>query len=292
MSDHFRWDDLRVFLAIARAGQVSGAGRALGMDAATVGRRITLLEGQLGARLFDRSQKGFRLTDAGRRLVEPAEAMERAALALRRPEEPAEKGLSGTVRIGAPEGVASFILSTALTKLAEKHPNLKLELAALPRAFSLSQREADLAITVSAPQAGRLKVRRIADYTLHLYAVPEIAERIRGPEDLRKERMLGYVSDMIFDPALDYLPLLDLGLSPQLSSTSVHVQQLWCNFGYGLCVLHDFAVPPDGRLVKVLPDQISFLRSFYLVRHADDLGLPRIDEVAEALVREVRLALP
>jgi DNA-binding transcriptional LysR family regulator len=289
LDGRFRWDDLRIFLAVAREGQLSAAGRALGLDAATVGRRVSALEAAYGARLFDRSPRGYSVTDAGRRLIAPATAMEQAALTAR-PEAPLA-GLSGTVRIGAPEGVATHILSSALVDLADRFPSLSLELAALPRLFSLSQREADLAVTVTPPQAGRLTVRKIADYHLHLYATPDVAARIRTPEDLKKERMMGYVSDLIFDRALDYIPLIDAQLRPQLSSTSIHVQQRWTAEGAGVCVLHDFAAADDPHLVKVLPGVFSFTRAFYLVRHADDLGLARFDRVADALVAAVRTQL-
>lgn len=289
MSKRYRWDDLRIFLAVAREGQLLAAGRALLLDAATVGRRINALETALGTRLFERSPKGYALTDAGRRLVEPATAMELAAHAAK-PEMPRAE-LSGSVRIGAPEGVATYILATACAELAERYPALNLELAALPRAFSLSQREADLAVTVSPPQAGRLTVRKITDYTLHLYAAPKIAARIAQPSDLQAERMIGYVPDLIFDPALDYLPLIDAGLKPQLSSTSIHVQQRWTAEGAGVCILHDFAARGERGLVKILPDEIRFTRAFYLVRHQDNIGVSRIDRVADALVDACRTLL-
>ena len=216
--------------------------------------------------------------------------MEAAATSLTNPD--TKPGvLTGTLHIGAPEGVAIYILSRACMDLATAHPSLDLELAALPRVFSLSQREADLAVTVSPPTAGRLKVQRVADYHLHLYATPEIAARIRTPDDLQHERVMGYVSDMIFDKELDYLPLLGLDLTPQLTSTSIAVQQRWVEAGAGVCVLHDFAAREAHGIVQVLPDTIAFTRSFYLIQHEDDAGLPRIARTAEALVDALRQVL-
>ena len=290
MTDRMKWDDLRVFLAVSRAGLLMAAGRALGMDAATVGRRITALEAARGERLFDRSPRGYALPEAGRRLTAPAQAMEAAAASLTNPDTK-PGALTGTLRIGAPEGVATYILSRALMELAVAHPGLNLELAALPRVFSLSHREADLAVTVSPPTGGRLKVQHVADYRLHLYATPEIAARIRTPDGLKRERVMGYVSDMIFDKELDYLPLLNLDLTPQLTSTSIAVQQRWVEAGAGVCVLHDFAAREAQGIVQVLPEEIAFTRSFYLVQHEDDAGLPRISRTADALLDALRRAL-
>lgn len=286
-----RWDDLRVFLEVARQGQLMSAARALGMDAATVGRRVAALENALDAKLFDRSPKGYALTEAGRRLLDPASHMQTAAARAGQTVGGSDDQLSGTVRIGAPEGVATYMLAQACARLAETNPDLRIELVALPRVFSLSQREADLAVSVSAPNAGRLRVQRVADYGLHLYATPEIAARIRTLDDLRRERMIGYISDMIFDKELDYLPLIAADLTPQLASTSIAVQQRWTLAGAGVCVLHDFAVRTEQALVRVLPQEISFTRSFYLIRHEDNLRVHRISRAADIITETIRREL-
>ncbi|MGB0497351.1 MAG: LysR family transcriptional regulator [Rubricella sp.] len=286
-----RWDDLRVFLEVARQGQLLAAGRALGLDAATVGRRITALETALGAKLFDRSPRGYTLTEAGQRLTGPAGNMESIMASATMAVGGAAETLSGTVRIGAPEGVATYILSRACVHLSDAHPDLSVELVALPRVFSLSRREADLAIAVSPPSAGRLVTQRVADYTLHLYAVPEIAERVRSLTDLKKERLIGYISDMIFDKELDYLPLLGPDFRPALASTSVMVQQRWVEEGAGLAILHDFAAAESSRIVRVLEDEIAFTRSFHLIRHEDDQRVARIRRAAAALTDALRKAL-
>ena len=160
-----RWDDLRVFLAVARRGRLQGAGRALGLDPTTAGRRIAALEAALGAKLFERSPEGYALTEAGRGLLAHAEAMESQA---RRGggggRRASRSGSSGTVRIGAPDGVSNYLLVDACDALSRDNPELQVQVVALPRIFSLSKREADLTITVSPPAAGRLTVHKVADY--------------------------------------------------------------------------------------------------------------------------------
>jgi DNA-binding transcriptional LysR family regulator len=283
------WDDLRVFLAVARRESLSAAGKALRIDPATVGRRISRLEDSLGARLFVKSPQGYALTETGARLVPRAEAAEAA---LRGLDEAAEtpEGLTGQIRLGAPDGCANYLLPQVLAQMCDRHPGLEVQLVALPRVFNLSKREADMAIGVSRPEAGRLVVQKLTDYRLHLAASrhylaahPPIASR----GDLRAHRLVGYIPDMIFDKELDYLAELGLA-APPLASNSVSVQLNFLRAGAGVGVVHDFALPAAPDLQRILPDDISLTRSFWLIRHADDARVPRLTRFAEDLVRLCR----
>ena len=289
-----RWDDLRLFLAVARHGRLVSAGRVTGLDPATLGRRIGALEEALGAKLFDRSPQGYALTEAGRGLIDHAQAMESMAAAAA-----AEVGghadrLTGTVRIGAPDGFANYLLIDACDALSRENPNLQVQVVALPRMFSLSKREADLAIGVSPPSAGRLTVRKIADYHLRLYAERRLAARLgplKGIADLRDVRGIGYISDMIFDKELDYYALLGRQSEPALTSNSLITQLRWCVRGAGVCILPDFVAREHAEIVPVLPGEIALTRSFYLIRHQDDARVARVNRLAEAVVTHVRALL-
>jgi DNA-binding transcriptional LysR family regulator len=289
-----KWDDLRVFLAVARQSRLQAAGRALGLDPATVGRRITALEEALGARLFERSLQGHVLTESGRSLLVHAQAMEtQAGIAAEEITGQADR-LSGTVRVGAPDGVSNYLLVDACATLTRDNPDLQVQVVALPRIFSLSKREADLAISVSPPTAGRLTVRRIADYTLRLYAHADLVASIgpvRTMADLATVRGIGYISDMIFDRELDYYSLLGRESDPALTSNSLIVQLNWCRRGDGICILPEFVAREHPELVVLLPDDIRLTRSFYLVRHQDDARVARINRMAEIVVERMRTAL-
>ena len=212
-----KWDDLRVFLCVARQGRLQAAGAALGLDPATVARRIAALEEALKTQLFDRGQAGYALTGAGRDLLVHAEAMEAAAAAALSDPEREPDRLSGTVRIGAPDGVCNYLLLDACDALSRDNPDLQVQAVALPRIFSLSKREADVAITVAPPTAGRLTVRKIHDYRLQLYGRADLVASlgaIRSIEDTGRVRGIGYISDMIFDRELDYYALLGRAQEP------------------------------------------------------------------------------
>lgn len=276
------WDDMRVFLAVARTESLSGAAPILKMDPATLGRRIARLERALGAALFVKSPQGYALTDLGERIRGRAAEAE-AALSFAFDEgQGASSGLTGQIRIGAPDGAASFLLPQVCAAIQAENPDLELQILALPRVVNLSRREADMAVTVSPPAAGRLTVQKITDYHLHL-ATRADAPEIRSRADLRGRPVVGYIPDMIFDKELDYLG--ELGAQGvQLASNSVAVQlQMLRHAGVGF--VHDFILPFAPELRRVLTDEISLRRSFYLVRHASDRQSNRLTRFAGALMR-------
>ncbi len=282
------WDDLRVFLAVARTESLTAAGKRLKIDAATVGRRIARLEEATKARLFTKSPQGYALTNEGARLITHAESAEQAAL---RAEESLSGpgGLTGLIRLGAPDGCANYLLPQVLARICDSNPGLEVQIVALPRVFNLSKREADMAIAVSRPEAGRLTVQKLTDYQLHLAASSTyLADHpLRGPDDLRHHRFVGYIPDMIFDKELDYLA--EIGAGPAtLTSNSVSVQLNWLRHGAGVGIVHDFALPAAPDLRRVIPQQISLTRSFWLIRHEGDGRLDRLNRFADQLIREVR----
>lgn len=289
------WDDLRVFLAVARDESLSGAGRRLRMDPATVGRRILRLEQSLGTALFLRSPHGYSLTETGRGLRLPAEQAEAAMRGLSDTlagsgAQNADGRIAGVVRIGAPDGCANFLLPRVCAGLSARHPDLEIQIVALPRVANLSKREVDMAITVSPPQAGRVRVQKIAHYHLSLAATPGYLAStppILAPSDLSAHKIIGYIPDLIFDPELDYLS--ELGLGPaNLSSNSVSVQFNWLRQGSGVGVVHDFALGAEGGLVRVLPEQVRLKRAFYLVRPQEDARLTRMTRLSRLLQEAVR----
>ncbi len=282
------WDDLRLFLAVSRAQSLSGAGRMVQLDPATLGRRMARLERDVGETLFQKSQSGYSLTDVGVRLVERAEAAERA-LTVGAAADPAG-GLTGQVRIGAPDGCANYLLPQVCARLARAHPDLDIQIVALPRVFNLSKREADMAISVSAPRAGRQIVQKITDYHLHLAAAATYLQGkapVLARRDLQNHPIVGYIPDMIFDKELDYLQ--ELGVPRiQLASNSVAVQLNAIRQGAGIGIVHDFALPMVGGMTRLLTQEISLQRSFYLLRPEEDRNNPRLTKLAKALSQGVR----
>ncbi len=279
------WDDVRVFLAVARSGQLLGAARALNLNHATAARRITALETALGSRLFIRRTNGTALSAAGERFLPHAERMESEMLAAREAVGAEDLALSGTVRIGAPDGFGVGYLAARLGQLTERHPGLRLELVPVPRTFSLSRREADIAVTLERPREGRLVARKLVDYSLGLFASRQyLAERPapRTADELGQHRLVGYVEDLIFSPALDYTAEVLRGWRSDLAISSAMGQLEAVRAGAGIGILHGFMARRDAQLVPVLP-AIRLERAYWVAMHEDLRQISRVAVVAEHL---------
>ena len=243
----------------------------------------------MGTGLFVKSPQGYTLTDQGTGLISHAERAETAMLGAREAVSVPE-GLTGQIRIGAPDGCANYLLPQVLARICNENPGLEVQIVALPRVFNLSKREADLAIAVSRPEAGRLTVQKLTDYQLHLAASSKYLASnpaITEISQLNGHRLVGYIPDMIFDKELDYLSQIGASVVP-LASNSVSVQLNWLRHGAGVGVVHDFALPSAPELVKILPKVVHLTRAFWLIRHADDAQANRLNRFASRLADGIR----
>jgi molybdate transport repressor ModE-like protein len=284
------WDDFRFVLAIVRGGSVSAAAKQLGVDHATVIRRVDRLEHQLSAKLFDRRKTGYLLTEAGQRVADSAEAMESTIIANQEAVGGSRAHLTGTVRIGAPDGFGSHFLAPRLVNFAERYPDLDLQLVATARLFSLSKREADIAISLSLPKEGRIVGRKLLDYKLGLYATAAYLDRapqIATRDDLPAHRFVGYIDELLFTPELDYLPQVSPKITARLRSANLIAQLNATIAGYGIAALPHFMATTHPELRPVLPHEISISRTFWLLMHADSKDLARIRAVADYIYETV-----
>lgn len=277
------WDDLRIFLAVARAGQIGRAAARAGLDATTVGRRLRRLERAIGQTLFEQQRDGQKLTAAGERLLAVAE---RADAAIGEPNDAAGAGAGGLVRVSASEGFATWLIARHLAAFAASMPGIAIDLVATNGFLSPSRRETDVAILLARPRRGPLVTRKLADYGLRLFASRAYLEAnppIVAPADLRGHGLIGYVPDLVYAPELDYLDEIGPDLLPRLRSTSINAQHRVTAGGGGIAVLPCFIGDADTSLARVLP-AIRIQRSFWLVTHQDTRALPRVRAVTDWLV--------
>jgi DNA-binding transcriptional LysR family regulator len=289
----FDWGSLQSFLAVVRAGRLTVAARQLGVDHSTLSRRIQKLEKSLQARLFDRRAHGYALTPQGERLLDFAQRMESSALTAMTEVGSSLLSVAGNVRVGATDGFGTMFLAPRLIKLRDLHPGLDLQLVTLPRIFSLSKREADIAIGLSPPKEGRLYARKLTDYELGLFAAKDYLARhppIRDRTSLRQHRFIGYIADLIYAPELDYVSLISRDLEASFASSNLIAQFHATVAGGGLCVLPYFMAVQDKRLRRILPGAVSLTRSFWLIVHSDMRDLARVRIVSEFIAQEVRNA--
>jgi DNA-binding transcriptional LysR family regulator len=285
------WDDIRVFLQVGRSNSLTAASKQLKMDPSTLGRRVARLEESMGTRLFVKTPQGYDLTESGLRLTEYASEMELSSLSALEIVQGQTDKLSGTVRIGAPDGSANFLLPEVCAEISEENPDLEIQILAVPRVLNLSKREADMAITVSPPSAGRLLVQKVTDYHLHLAATRDYIaahQDLQRIEQVKDHPIIGYIPDLIFDKELDYLDEIGLRPTVGLASNSVSVQINMINQGAGLGVVHDFAMPNFPDLAFLFKEELALKRSFYLVRHDGDRRVGRLNRFADRLAAGMR----
>ncbi|MCX7305712.1 MAG: LysR family transcriptional regulator [Hyphomicrobiales bacterium] len=283
------WDDVRIFLAVARAGQILGAARRLELNHATVSRRIVALEDSLGAKLFRRLTTGTELTPAGERFLAVAERMEADMIAARSELAGGDDDVSGTVRIGAPDGFGVAFLASRLGALTAQHRDLRIQLVPVPRSFSLSRREADIAITTERPTEGRLVAQKLVDYSLGLYASRSYAEANGLPatqSELRAHRLIGYVPDLVVSSSLAYAQEFSPDWDAAFAISSALGQVEAVRSGAGIGILHSF-------IARALPDLVAvdaarpILRAYWLVYHESVRPLRRIQVVAGHILHAV-----
>ncbi|MBN9137310.1 LysR family transcriptional regulator [Phyllobacterium sp.] len=276
------WDDVRIFLAVARSGQILGAAKRLGVNHATVARRLTALENDINTKLLTRRTNGCELTHAGEEFLLSAERMEAEMLSIRSSLGDADVSISGSVRIGAPDGFGVSFLAPRLATLTARYPDLKIQLVPVPRSFSLSRREADIAITVDRPDQGRLVAKKLVDYTLCLYASRSYLAAHPAPrsiEDLAAHRLVGYVDDLVISPSLNYAPEITREWRPAFEISSAIGQVEAVKAGAGIGILHTFIAREYPDLVPVLPER-TIHRSYWLAYHESVRTLRRITAVS------------
>lgn len=286
------WDRVRIFLEVARTGQILGAAKRLGVNHATVARQLTALEQDLKTKLVERRTTGCMLTSAGDALVAAAERAESDFLKVAAHLSRSSQAISGTVRVGAPDGFGNYFLADQLGALSAQHPDLLIQLVPLPRTFSLSRREADIVVTLDRPKQGQLIVKKLTDYTLSVYCSEHYLKRsgpIRKEDDLAGHLFVTHVEDFVYSRALDYATALGKFLTRHYECGSVVAQMEAVKAGHGVGILHDYVAQRFPELKRLLPD-IRFTRSYWLVSHPDTHHTRRVSAVHSHIVATVRAA--
>lgn len=282
------WNDVSIFLALARHGNLSEAARFMGVNHTTVGRRIRALEDHLNRRLFKRTRLGFLLTEAGHSLLRHAEGMEEHAhsIALEFNSESAAPG--GVVRLATMEALGSLYLAPQMATLYAQQPSVRIELVTASHWINLSKREADILISFPKPQGRRISVEKIGEFALHLYATPGYLKAAGAPrtiDDLKQHRLIDYIDELVQISAVRWLSDMIQEPPADFRSTSLVAQYHAAAAGLGVAMLPTFVAGRDKRLVRVLEDTVVVKRDFWLAVHEDLLHLVRVREVMAFLTR-------
>ncbi len=272
------WEDARYLLAVARAGQLGRAAEALGVSVMTLSRHLNQLQHRVGTSLLTRHSKGMQLTNEGSRLVEYLERAEAEIDAASSIFESHGRSVSGTVRIAAPEGFALKVLTPNLGRLLQEHPDLNIEIVPQTPGFSLSRREADIAVMVGRPSEGQLRSESLGTYALGLYASESYIADHGIPktiDELLTHRLIGYVEDLLFSDRLNIANQISSGWQSNIAIYSPIGQVEAVRSGLGVGVLHDFLLEDGEELIAILPE-LQLSREFFLVSHPTTERIPRI----------------
>lgn len=259
------WDDLRHFSALASAGSLSAAARLLGVEHATVARRIASLEEQLAIPLVDRRGRRWTLTPDGERIAAIADRMDSEARAVQRTADGARHELSGTVTISAPPALAVEILTAPLVELQRRHPRLTIRIIGEARTVSLDRGEAHIAIRLSRPEDGELTIAKLGTIDFRLYASPEYLA-VTNEENWR---FIGYDTPLTGALQQTAIEAFAGGRSFSFHASSLEIQQAAARAGAGIAALPDFMGMSDEGLVPVPPNAPLIHRDIWLAVHLD-----------------------
>jgi DNA-binding transcriptional LysR family regulator len=281
------WDDLQVFLAVARVGRVSGAARRLGVEHTTVARRVAGLEKALGVPLFYRTTRGYLLTPRGQSVLSTAEAMERAALAVEARARENSGALTGRVRVAMPPEFGSHWLGPRLRGFRASYPQIELHILVGTRERDLSRGEAELAIQPPRPTQTGMVTVRLARVSTALYVsrslMPDQRRRIRKIEDMRDLTLLAYTPPFeVLQHAKWFQPIL--AAAPiGLESNSTHALLAAARAGGGVAVLPRFVARDHEDLISVSDDVAS--HDLLLITHPEVRRDPKVRATADFLKR-------
>jgi DNA-binding transcriptional LysR family regulator len=288
------WSDIRIFLQVAREGAMARATTALEMDHSTISRRISRLEREAGAPLFERAGRRLVLTAEGDKMVLAAEKLESIILreVLCLSEQSAQ--IAGPVRVGAAEEFGAHYLARRLPSVMARHPELEIELVATSRHLSLAGREADILITPTRPVTGDLKFKKLVDLAYGVYATAAYRarrslERNSRVEDLGDEVWCAF-SERV-RPGGEGKGEGEAGLAWEAAAryrtTSVSVQLQAVLSGSALAVLPCFVAADHPQLECLASHFSGSDQSYWMAVHADMARYPRIRAVMDAIDAEV-----
>ena len=281
----WQWDDVRFFLAVARAGSLSGAARGLGVGHVTVGRRIALLEKRLGVTLLDRTPDGFTVTAAGGAVLRQCMAMETAAVDLERIAAGRDSLVAGSVRVTTTEAIADQVVAPAIATLRLAHAGLQVDLLVGVRTLDIARREADLAVRFARATAPDLVCSKLGELGFTLYAskrylsragVPQRGRGLAGHDLITFTGAPAAISPFFLGESLEGARMALRCDSPLIQRTAaandLGIVELACSLG---------DVCPD--LVRVWPHEAPARRTVWLILHQDMRRSARIRAVSTAI---------
>ena len=286
------WDDVRHFLAIARGGSVRAAAERLGVNHATVLRRVAQLEARLGARLFERLPSGYRMTGAGEEVLGLAEQMEVSSNQLEARVLGRDQGVRGLLRVTMAPTIATHLLMPDFAAFARLHPEVEISILSLDEPVNLTNREADIAIRV-------VYDRKTLPLNLHGQKGPELFGGVYMSRELLASWQIGEVARVRWI-VKDNIGLPDwvhqgdvLVAEVPLRMTSADAQVVAVRQGLGMTALPCFVGDADPLLARVPGTALRMHGTLWLLTQGETRKTKRVrlftEFISERLAAHVAL---
>jgi DNA-binding transcriptional LysR family regulator len=281
------WSLVQTFLAVAETGSLSAAARALGLSQPTLGRKVREIEAALGAELFQRHAKGLALTETGRAMLAPGQAMREAAGRLALVAAGEDRGLSGPVRITASVVVSHFLLPEILARLRREEPGIEIDIVASDSSENLLFREADIAVRMYRPGQLDVVTRHVADMSMGLYGATGYLDRVGRPETFEELMDLDWVgfdrNEMIIRGMAEAGWPVDRAFFKLRTDDQAAYWQM-VRAGGGVGITQQAIGSRDGGVEQLMPELPLPELPVWLTAHEEVRRVPRVARVWEALV--------
>lgn len=283
------WNDLRYCLAVARAGNLAGAARALEVNHSTVFRRLNAFEDSLGVRVFERLPEGYVPTAEGEEILRHAEAADAAVLAVERTVAGKDFRLAGRIRLNAPANLATRFVARYLADFLELYPDIRVEIAVGDRDFDLARREADLALRATSQPPEYLVGRRVCALPWWVFAGERYLARRPRPssmDELIGHPMIGAEASLLRLPAFAWLEATHGESAFVARASDLGSMAALAEAGLGLALL-----PIDQQaeaLVPLFPVEPRQESHLWLLTHPDLRHVARLRVFSDHLIEHLR----
>lgn len=281
------WDDIRVFLAIARSGTLGGAAKALGQTQPTMGRRLKALEETLGQALFQRTQEGFVLTDEGTAVLDHAERMEEESMGFARALAGREERLSGTLRVSSSDWFGEHVLTPSIARFLAIHAGVSIELVTDSRRYSLARREADLVFRITPFVEPDVIQRKLMHMQYALYRRVDSALALPIAGDGGGSSLISMDSAFGDLPDVAWVKRMLPNARVAFGSNNRGVQARMCVEGGGLAVLPCLLGDNTKDLVRVELGEAPPGRDVWLGYHRDLKRLPKLRALLDVIIADI-----
>ena len=281
------WDDLQIVLAVARSGSASRAAATLGLNHATVIRRIDAFEKSHSVTLFDRQPTGMRATPACKQLLAAARPIDDAILEIRQSILGQDLKLAGSIRLTTTDSIADHVLIEPLSTFRDAHPEIAVDLLVTNTRLDLLRLDADISVRPSRNPPKQLIGRNVATMAFATYATPTLAER--HPDPFAHEAVwIGIHHDLANSPVFNWMTEIESRNPIAARVNSFVAAREMAAAGLGIAVLPCFLADRDDRLVRLAPPPAELDTSIWVLTPRNLGKSARVRALADHLVRALK----